>query len=708
MRPDAGGGEGGAVDGDLVEGAAEDAVVVGGAADEERLGVGGQLDVGVRRGPEDAVDVHLGGRLVVGGDDVVPVRVDGGRIGGHRGVSVAEEGDGLVGRVDPERVVLRADGAVSGLGEDVLPGAGLGALDPGLDGDPAGRVQGAGVGHADDVVDAVEGGGRVRIGRERAGLPERDPVLVGAVVRARLVVGHRPRGLAQPPVRRRAVGEDLVAVARADRERVRCAHAEVAVRVGLLGSDRVRAVRQRVTLTDQLPAASRRRVGLERRAGRRQAQIDVDRDGGKVARGRSCAARVERRVVLARAAVGRGRERHGRRRDVGRGDGERRRRAQPEVPGAIRLLCARGVDAVGERRRGVHRPRARARARRPRLDELPAGRVPAVDPQSHGVRSPAAVPACPAKVGVGPTTLPLAGGGERDRGRCRVDGGGGGVVRLDAGGGEGGGVDGDLVEGAAEDAVVVGGAADEERLGVGGQLDVGVRRGLQDAVDVHLGGRLVVGGDDVVPVRVDRRRSGAYGGGAVAEVRDRLVGGVEPERIVLGGVGAVSGLGEDVLPGAALGALDPGLDGDPGGRVQGARVGHADDVVDAVEGNGRVRIGGERARLAERDPVLVGAVVRARSRRPPPSPEASPSRQYAAGPVREHIAPIRRRRRRRARHAEGGGAAGAGVVGGVVVARLGRCRCRRRAGWRWWCRRLAPLGVAVRVWTGLPVAVAPA
>ena len=53
---------------------------------------------------------------------------------------------------------------------------------------------------------------------------------------------------------------------------------------------------------------------------------------------------------------------------------------------------------------------------------------------------------------------------------------------------------------------------------------------------------------------------GAHGGGAVAEVRDRLVARVQPERVVLGSDGAVSGLGEDVLPGAGLGALDPGLD----------------------------------------------------------------------------------------------------------------------------------------------------
>ena len=52
--------------------------------------------------------------------------------------------------------------------------------------------------------------------------------------------------------------------------------------------------------------------------------------------------------------------------------------------------------------------------------------------------------------------------------------------------------------------------------------------------------------------------------------------------------------------------------------------GHADDVVDAVEGNGGVRVGGQDARLAERDAVLVGAVVRRPSRRPPPSPPTHP------------------------------------------------------------------------------------
>jgi hypothetical protein len=219
MRLDARGREGGRIDRYLVERAPEDADVVGGAADEQRLRVGGQLDARVGGHSEDAVDVDLGGGVVVGGDDVVPVRVDRGRIGADGGRAVAKERDRLVGRVDPERIVLGGDGAVSGLGEDVLPGAALGALDPGLDRDSAGGVQGGGVRHADDVVDAVEGGGRVHIAEERAGKSQRDPVLVGAVVRARLVVGHRPRSLTQPPIPGRAVGEHVLSIRRHSRRR---------------------------------------------------------------------------------------------------------------------------------------------------------------------------------------------------------------------------------------------------------------------------------------------------------------------------------------------------------------------------------------------------------------------------------------------------------------------------------------------------------
>src|SRR5262249_36646169 len=151
-------GEHAVVDAEVVELAAEVLAVDSVAADPERVAVDLEGAGGGKVGHHHAVDVQAKPGAVVGAGHVRP-GVQGKQVRpAHE--PAADAGDGTAeGRHAARRA---ASGSREVDGVDLLlhdgpPGRGGGQrIDPGLEGGGGGEVQGGGVGHADEVIHAVE------------------------------------------------------------------------------------------------------------------------------------------------------------------------------------------------------------------------------------------------------------------------------------------------------------------------------------------------------------------------------------------------------------------------------------------------------------------------------------------------------------------------------------------------------------------------
>ncbi len=144
-------------------------------------------------------------------------------------------------------------------------------------------------------------------------------------------------------------------------------------------------------------------------------------------------------------------------------------------------------------------------------------------------------------------------------------------------------------------------AADQDGQSVGHEASFAAALACKSAVDVDSRGLPVVGSGKLMPVVVQALRCLDPNLAApVAEERDRVAVGIDPERVGLAGQLSGPGLGDDVLPGSGAALPDPGAHGGPTRGVQGRRREDGNAVVRIVEGHrrrGSVSGGDERDAL---------------------------------------------------------------------------------------------------------------
>ena len=364
--------------------------------------------------------------------------------------------------------------------------------------------------------------------------------------------------------------------------------AGVAGGVALFGLGGVGARRERVGgggLPGRAGAAGGER--LDRGAGRRLAGVDLDGDGGGVARFAAGGAAEGRPRVAARAAVRGRRQRHRRRREVRRRlDGEGCGLALAGVAGGVALFGLGGVGARRERVGGGGLPGRAGAAGGERLDRG-AGRGLAgvdLDGDGGGVARFAAGGAAEGRPRVAARAA-VRGRRQRHRRRRRIGSDSRGlIVTRDARGGQSRAVNRDLVNRAGQPCRRA--ICSYEEGGSRGIERTGLSRGRPlRRIDVDGQRQPVVNGDDVAP------RAGSY---QPVRSLDLALPAPSPDADEKGpcGVcpnGVLTGPREDrcqVLPGRKGRDIYPGLERELGTRIEGRGAGNGQVIVDAVEPHG--------------------------------------------------------------------------------------------------------------------------